>query len=70
MSACKIIGYSLPNLLNLVTVFPEKSVSTVLPIDSIDTFQFHLLATRRGRNFWKMLKKLRRTYNENGNNYN
>ena len=31
------MGYSLPSLLNLVTVFPEKSVLTVVPIDSIET---------------------------------
>ena len=33
ISACRIIGYSLPNRLNFVTVFPEKRVLIVKPID-------------------------------------
>ena len=33
----RIIGYSFPNLLNLVTVLPPYRVSRVFPIDSVET---------------------------------
>ena len=33
---CKIIGYSLPSLLNFVTVLPPYKVSNVCPIASAD----------------------------------